>query len=60
MNWHEFFNMGGYAFYVWTSWGLTVLVMVWQVLQAKAINAKIKREITRQIAREKKHTLTEN
>lgn len=24
----EFFNMGGYAFYVWTSYGLALLVML--------------------------------
>ncbi|MGZ8219830.1 heme exporter protein CcmD, partial [Methylomagnum sp.] len=22
MNWQQFFSMGGYAFYVWTSYGL--------------------------------------
>ena len=25
---NEFFNMGGYAFYVWTSYGLTFLVLI--------------------------------
>ncbi|MBX2847551.1 MAG: heme exporter protein CcmD [Acidiferrobacterales bacterium] len=54
MNWSEFFNMGGYAFYVWTSWGLTVLVLAWQFIQPKRANAKIKREISRQIKREEK------
>lgn len=24
----EFFNMGGYAFYVWTSYGLALLVLL--------------------------------
>jgi heme exporter protein D len=24
----EFFSMGGYAFYVWTSYGLTLIVLV--------------------------------
>jgi len=24
----EFFQMGGYAFYVWTSYGLTLVVLV--------------------------------
>lgn len=28
MNWQEFFAMGGYAFYVWTSYGITFVVMV--------------------------------
>ncbi|MBE9562079.1 MAG: heme exporter protein CcmD [Proteobacteria bacterium] len=25
---NEFFHMGGYAFYVWTSYGLTFLVLI--------------------------------
>ena len=28
-SWGEFFNMGGYAFYVWASFGLTALVLAW-------------------------------
>jgi len=30
-SWSAFFNMGGYAFYVWASFGLTVLCLVWEV-----------------------------
>lgn len=52
MNWAEFFHMGGYAFYVWTAWGLTSLVLGWQFAQPKLANAKIKRELKRQISRE--------
>lgn len=25
----EFFHMGGYAFYVWSSYGLATLLLVW-------------------------------
>ena len=25
----EFFHMGGYAFYVWSSYGLSALLLVW-------------------------------
>lgn len=25
----EFFDMGGYAFYVWTSYGLTTVLLAW-------------------------------
>ncbi|HSH41601.1 MAG TPA: heme exporter protein CcmD [Arenicellales bacterium] len=32
MNWAEFFNMGGYAFYVWTSFGLALIVLVGNVM----------------------------
>ena len=27
MNWSNFFSMGGYAFYVWGSYGLALLLM---------------------------------
>ena len=56
MNWNDFFNMGGYAFYVWTSWGLTAVILLWQFIQPKRKNAKIKSEILRQINRQKKIT----
>ena len=54
MNWTEFFNMGGYAFYVWTSWALTLLVLCWHIIQPKVKNARIKTDIKRQIDREAK------
>jgi heme exporter protein D len=31
MNWSEFFNMGGYAFYVWGSYLLTFVIIVVEV-----------------------------
>ena len=54
MNWTEFFNMGGYAFYVWTSWARTLLVLCWHIIQPKVKNARIKTDIKRQIDREAK------
>ncbi|WP_305910192.1 heme exporter protein CcmD [Methylomarinum sp. Ch1-1] len=32
MNWQEFFAMGGYAFYVWTSYGICLLVLMANVI----------------------------
>ena len=52
MNWADFFDMGGYAFYVWTSWGLTTLALAALFLQAKLRNGRIRQEIKRQIARD--------
>jgi heme exporter protein D len=26
----QFFNMGGYAFYVWASYGIALGILVWQ------------------------------
>lgn len=38
-SWSAFFNMGGYAFYVWFSFGLTALCMVWEVIALRSRNA---------------------
>jgi heme exporter protein D len=32
MNWAQFFNMGGYAFYVWGSFGVALAAMGAEVL----------------------------
>ena len=52
MNWAEFFNMGGYAFFVWTSYALTLAVVlvniISPILHRKKIIAKIKRAIKRE------------
>lgn len=32
MNWSEFFAMGNYGFYVWTSYGLALIVFVANVV----------------------------
>ena len=52
MNWSEFFNMGGYAFFVWTSYALTLIVVVANVvspiMQRKKVITRIKRAIKRE------------
>ena len=52
MNWAEFFDMGGYAFFVWTSYGLFFTVIaaniISPILQRKKIIAQIKRAIKRE------------
>ncbi len=32
MNWKEFIDMGGYGAYVWSAYGLTTLVLIWNVV----------------------------
>ena len=54
MNWTDFFNMGGYAFHVWTSWGLTALVLILLFLLPKLRNKQLRAEIKRQISREQR------
>ncbi len=52
MNWSEFFHMGGYAFFVWTSYGLTLIVVVANIIapimQRKKIISRIKRAVRRE------------
>jgi heme exporter protein D len=60
MNWSDFFYMGGYAFEVWTSWGLTLLVLFAFVIIPKRRNAKIRSQIKRQISREQRQSKGES
>ena len=32
MNWSEFFAMGGYGFYVWSAYGITALIIAWEIV----------------------------
>lgn len=41
----DFFAMGGYAVYVWSSWGLTVLVMMTTLIQALRRLRALRREV---------------
>ena len=52
MHWHtlnEFFAMGGYAFYVWGSFGLTALIAVWELLSLHYRRKKVIQHIKQQI-----------
>ena len=58
MNWSEFFHMGGYAFFVWTSYGITFAVLlaniISPIIQRRKTIARIKRAIKREaVEREK-------
>ncbi len=48
MQWNslaEFLDMGGYAFYVWGSFGITALVVVAEVWQVRAQRRAIVRNL---------------
>ncbi len=51
-SWSEFFAMGGYAFFVWMSYGLTLLVIVFNIvmplIQRKQVIKRVKRAIRRE------------
>jgi heme exporter protein D len=44
----EYLDMGGYAFYVWSSWGMTLVVIAWNIIvpivQRKKLNQVLTRE----------------
>ena len=56
MQWHsvaEFFDMGGYALYVWGSFGATAVLLALEVLvlrqQRKTLLARLRRTDTDQV-----------
>ena len=49
----EFFHMGGYAFYVWTSMSLTAIVLAANAIWAVRYHKQQLSRIARRIRREK-------
>ena len=45
MNWGEFFAMKGYAFYVWGSYGVTLLVFAIEIALVRNRRKKTLREL---------------
>ena len=43
----EFFHMGGYALYVWGSFGVTALLMVLEVWQLRRSRAEVTKRLKR-------------
>jgi len=43
----EFFHMGGYGFYVWLSYGITLLVLLASLLSPILLKKKLLRELAR-------------
>ena len=46
----EFFDMGGYAGYVWPSYGLTLIVVVLNIVWARRLLAKSREDARRRLA----------
>jgi heme exporter protein D len=46
----EFFNMGGYAAYVWPSYGLTLAVIILNIVWARRLLARSREEARRRLA----------
>jgi heme exporter protein D len=47
----EFFHMGGYAFYVWTSYGIALVVLVLNVLAPMRTRRRLLTDIARRARR---------
>ena len=49
MSMAEFFNMGGYAFYVWGSFGMTALLMIAEPVLVRGRRRSILKRISRMV-----------
>ncbi|HYE36221.1 heme exporter protein CcmD [Methylocaldum sp.] len=54
MNWEQFFSMGGYGFYVWTSYGLMFVVLGINVFLAARRKSEVLKSIARRLKQEGK------
>lgn len=45
MNWPEFFNMGGYAFYVWGSYGVFALAIGAEIVAVRLRKHRVLAEL---------------
>jgi heme exporter protein D len=46
----EFLNMGGYAAYVWPSYGLTLIIIILNIVWARRLLARSREEARRRLA----------
>ncbi|CAH9018978.1 heme exporter protein CcmD [Candidatus Nitrosacidococcus sp. I8] len=44
----EFIHMGGYAFYVWTAYGIAALVLIGNIIHAQIRHRQVIRQIRRE------------
>ncbi len=52
----EFFEMGGYAFYVWTSYGVALIVLVANLVAPLVQKRKLLADIARKVRRSRRET----
>lgn len=45
MSWAEFFNMGGYAFYVWGSYGVFALAIAAEIVTVRLRKRRVLAEL---------------
>lgn len=54
MNWEQFFSMGGYAFFVWTSYGLMAVVLLINVMLPLRRKSEVFKIIARKLKQERR------
>lgn len=47
-NWENFWAMGGYAFYVWGAYGMTVAVLATELVLLRTRRARARSELARE------------
>lgn len=52
-NLNDFFNMGGYAFYVWLSYGITIACFGLLIIFSRHKRQKLFQDINKKVQREK-------
>jgi heme exporter protein D len=55
MNWTEFLAMGGYAAFVWPSFGLTLIVLILNIQAARRLHASARAEALRRLDARRAH-----
>jgi len=56
MNWGEFFHMGGYALYVWFSYGISLGLMVFMVVYSFFQHRRLKHTLYKRLQRQRGDT----
>ena len=56
MNLNEFLHMGGYGFYVWTSYGIALLVLVVNIILPARQRTKLLADIARKARRARRQS----
>ena len=51
-SWSEFFAIGGYAYFVWMSYGIALLVIVFNIVMPMVHRKKVIKQVKRAIRRE--------
>jgi heme exporter protein D len=54
-SWQEFFNMGGYGFYVWSSYGIAFIVLLANAISPILCERNLLKTLARKARREQRH-----